>query len=41
MNIRNLKALDELVKIGKGNVDHGMSENEKLMNREILEKAYE
>ena len=41
MNIRNLKALDELVKIGKGNVEHGMSENEKLMNREILEKAYE
>ena len=41
MNIRNLKALDEQVKMGKQNVDHGMSESEKAMNRDILEKAYE
>ena len=41
MNIRNLKALDEQVKMGKQNVDHGMSELEKAMNRDILEKAYE
>ena len=39
MNIRNLKALDELVKIGKGNVDHGMSETEKAMNSKILQKV--
>ena len=41
MNIRNLKALDEQVKMGKQNVDHGMSELEKAMNRDILEKAYD
>jgi len=41
MNIRNLKALDEQVKMGKQNVDHGMSELEKAMNKDILEKAYE
>ena len=41
MNIRNLKALDEQVKMGKQNVDHGMSKLEKAMNRDILEKAYD
>jgi hypothetical protein len=41
MNIRNLKALDEQVKMGKQNVDHGMSELEKAMNKDILDKAYE
>ena len=41
MNIRNLKTLDEQIKMKNNNLNDGMNENERLMNREILEKAYE
>ena len=39
MNKRNLEALDEQVKRGRGVVDHGMSETEKAMNSKILQEA--
>ena len=39
MNKRNLEALDEQVKRGKTIVDHGMSETEKAMNKEVLKEA--
>ena len=39
MNKRNLEALNEQVKRGKTIVDHGMSETEKAMNKEILREA--
>ena len=41
MNVRNLKALDEQIKMKNHNLNDRMNENERLMNREILEKAYE
>ena len=41
MNIRNLKTLDEQIKMKNNNLNDRMNENERLMNREILEKAYE
>lgn len=39
MNKRNLEALNEQVKRGKAIVDHGMSETEKAMNKDILKEA--
>ena len=39
MNKRNLEALNEQVKRGKAIVDHGMSETEKAMNKDILREA--
>ena len=39
MNKRNLEALNEQVKRGKAVVDHGMSETEKAMNKDILKEA--
>ena len=39
MNKRNLEALDEQVKRGRGVVDHGMSETEKAMNSKILQEV--
>ena len=38
---KNISALDNQVKFGKKNVDDGMSQNEKAMNKDILEKANE
>ena len=39
MNKRNLEALDEQVKRGRGVVDHGMSETEKAMNSKVLQEV--
>jgi malic enzyme len=38
---RNLKALDELVQNKKKDNFVGMSENEKAMNRDLIQKAYQ
>ena len=38
---KNMSALNDQAKFKKKNVDDGMSENEKAMNREMLEKANE
>jgi len=38
---RNLTVLDELVKNGKKNNFTGMSETEKAMNRDLIQKAYQ
>ena len=40
-NIQNILALNDQVKYGKKSVDAGMSETEKAMNKEIIEKANE
>ena len=39
LNRQNIAALDNQVKLGKKYVDVGMSETEKALNKEILEKA--
>ena len=39
MDKRNLEALNEQVKRGKAIVDHGMSETDKAMNKDILKEA--
>ena len=38
---KNMSALNDQAKFKKKNVDNGMSENEKAMNKEMLEKANE
>ena len=39
LNQQNIAALDSQVKLGKKNADIGMSETEKALNKELLEKA--